>query len=94
MVRKLSLFSGIGGDDLASECAGYYDPEEAQEAIDREAREIAIFKVVERENELEKFDAGYLNDFGGGNVEWWFSYIRDLLSDAHDFYVAQTIINS
>jgi len=32
------------------------------------------------------FDAGLLNDFGGGNVEWWHDYIRSLLSDAEEHY--------
>lgn len=39
--------------------------------------------------ELEPYDAGLLNDFGGGNVEWWQDYIRAELGHAHDFYQAQ-----
>lgn len=35
---------------------------------------------------LPEFDAGLLNDFGGGNVEWWWDYIRHLLGDAHEHY--------
>ena len=27
-------------------------------------------------HELSAYDAGLLNDFGGGNVEWWQDYIR------------------
>ena len=31
------------------------------------------------------YDAGILNDFGGGNIQWWHDYIRSLLglSDEH-----------
>lgn len=39
--------------------------------------------------ELEEYDAGLLNDFGGGDVEWWQDYIRAELSRAHDFYQSQ-----
>ena len=39
--------------------------------------------------ELVAYDAGILNDFGGGNVEWWQDYIRAELGRAHDFYVSQ-----
>lgn len=38
---------------------------------------------------LTAYDAGLLNDFGGGNVEWWMDYIRAELDRAHDFYEAQ-----
>lgn len=38
---------------------------------------------------LDTYDAGLLNDFGGGNVEWWLDYIRHELGAAHDFYQEQ-----
>lgn len=38
---------------------------------------------------MERYDAGILNDFGGGNVEWWHDYIRAELGLAHDFYQSQ-----
>lgn len=38
---------------------------------------------------LAAYDAGLLNDFGGGNVEWWQDYIRAELGRAHDFYAEQ-----
>lgn len=41
------------------------------------------------QGELEPYDAGILNDFGGGNVEWWQDYIRAELGRAHDFYQSQ-----
>lgn len=36
----------------------------------------------------ERYDAGLLNDFGGGDVDWWMDYIRAELDRAHDFYTA------
>lgn len=39
--------------------------------------------------ELEAYDAGLLNDFGGGNVGWWQDYIRAELERAHDHYTDQ-----
>ena len=41
--------------------------------------------------ELEPYNAGLLNDFGGGNVEWWQDYIRAELGCAHDFYQSQIV---
>lgn len=39
--------------------------------------------------ELEEYDAGALNDFGGGNVGWWQDYIRSELGRAYEFYCDQ-----
>lgn len=39
--------------------------------------------------ELEEYDAGVLNDFGGGNVGWWQDYIRSELGRAYEFYCGQ-----
>jgi hypothetical protein len=38
---------------------------------------------------ITAFDAGLLNDYGGGNVQWWQDYIRSLLDKAHDHYAEQ-----
>lgn len=38
---------------------------------------------------MEQFNPGFLNNFGGGNVQWWQDYIRSLLEEAHDFYEDQ-----
>lgn len=46
------------------------------------------------------FDAGLLNDYGDGNVEWWHDYIRALLHSAnehyrqHEKYYQQAIANA
>jgi hypothetical protein len=39
--------------------------------------------------EPDRYDAGLLGDGGGGDVEWWQSYIRAELDRAHEFYAAQ-----
>lgn len=39
--------------------------------------------------ELVEYDAGYLNDYGGGNVSWWQDYIRYELGEAHEHYAEQ-----
>ena len=41
------------------------------------------------QDDLEEYNAGHLNDFGGGNVSWWQDYIRSELGRAYDFYQAQ-----
>lgn len=38
---------------------------------------------------MDAYNAGLLNDFGGGDVQWWHTYIRTELARAHDFYVDQ-----
>jgi hypothetical protein len=38
---------------------------------------------------LAEYDAGLLNDYGGGNVGWWWDYIRYELGRAHDYYQEQ-----
>lgn len=38
---------------------------------------------------LDSYDAGLINTHGGGETEWWLSYIRALLNDAHEHYQAQ-----
>jgi len=38
---------------------------------------------------LAEYDAGLLNDYGGGNVGWWWDYIRYELGLAHDHYQEQ-----
>jgi len=39
--------------------------------------------------ELDEYDAGLLNDYGGGNVEWWQDYIRYELGCAYEHYKEQ-----
>jgi len=38
---------------------------------------------------LDAYDAGLLSDYGGGDVDWWWRYIREELSRAHEFYAIQ-----
>ena len=40
---------------------------------------------------LEEYDAGLLNDFGGGNVYWWWDYIRAELGRAYEHYQSQML---
>ena len=39
--------------------------------------------------QLDEYDAGFLNDFGGGNVGWWQDYMRSELGRAYDYYQVQ-----
>jgi DNA repair exonuclease SbcCD ATPase subunit len=34
----------------------------------------------------DTYDAGLLNDFGGGNVEWWWDYLRAEIGRCNDFH--------
>ena len=40
-------------------------------------------------DELSDYDAGLLNNWGGGNVEWWQDYIRAEIGRANDFWRSQ-----
>jgi hypothetical protein len=43
----------------------------------------------EKREALAQYDAGLLNDFGGGNVGWWHDYLRAELNRAHEHYDAE-----
>jgi hypothetical protein len=38
---------------------------------------------------LDRYNAGSLSDHGGGNVDWWWDYMRAELDRAHDFCQSQ-----
>lgn len=38
---------------------------------------------------LDRYDAGLLASYGGGNVEWWQAYLRSELELAYEFYNSQ-----
>ena len=37
---------------------------------------------------VKRYDPGLLNDYGGGNVEWWQDYIRAEVERCNDHYEA------
>ena len=39
--------------------------------------------------DLEPYDAGLLSRHGGGDVSWWWDYMRAELARAHEFYQSQ-----
>jgi hypothetical protein len=77
-----------------------WDAEKLKHPI-REYNDLADFaRTLERElaatksqpvpvEPLSRYDAGLLNDYGGGNVEWWQDYIRAELGRAEEFYEQQ-----
>lgn len=50
---------------------------------------ISAAPAAEGEPKIEPYDAGSLNDFGGGDVGWWHDYIRAELDRAYEFYLIQ-----
>ena len=32
------------------------------------------------------YDCGYINDYGGGNVDWWMDYIRSEINACNDYW--------
>ncbi len=74
-------------------CAKHTGLDAVIELLQEAADEIdALQARAQVQGELEPYDAGLLNDFGGGNVEWWQDYIRAELGRAHDFYQSQLAI--
>lgn len=67
-----------------------YDPDTFKHK-ESMAKATEILTALERASPkpMECYDAGLLSDFGGGNVEWWWDYIRSELASAHDFYADQ-----
>ena len=65
----------------------------AEAMADAEEQAIALAAAPQPEPvqqfELTEYDAGLLNDFGGGNVEWWQDYIRAELGRAYEHYQSQ-----
>ena len=62
-------------------------------AVDRQLNPLPLLPTSEppapddgKEEAMGRYDAGLLNDFGGGDVQWWQDYIRAELDRAHDFY--------
>lgn len=38
---------------------------------------------------LNEYDTGLLSSYGGGDVDWWYDYIRAELGRAHEHYQSQ-----
>lgn len=38
------------------------------------------------EGDVEDYDCGLINDYGGGDVEWWQDYIRAEIGRANDWW--------
>lgn len=71
-------------------CAKHTGLDSVIELLQEAADEIDALQARARvQGELEPYDAGLLNDFGGGNVGWWQDYIRAELGRAYDFYQSQ-----
>lgn len=74
----------------------HHEAADAIETLTTE-RDTALARIAGMEAgeapDLDCYDAGYLGDDGGGNVEWWRDYIRCELAHAHDFYQEQVVAN-
>lgn len=78
-VRRLSGVSDI-------RCIVMQDTYELSVASDKVLSSLGLMR---KPVSLEAYDAGHLNDYGGGNVGWWQDYIRAELERAHDHYQSQ-----
>jgi len=84
--------AGAGEDSLYAGDRGPFCDECWSDLPDKLVEEIAsLQQQLEKARwvpaiELEEYEAGYLNDYGGGNVEWWQDYIRGELGRAYEFY--------
>jgi len=53
---------------------------------DTEAKQPASAGCISRIVLPSDYDAGLLNDYGGGDVEWWQDYLRAELGRANDYW--------
>lgn len=51
--------------------------------------DLAALRPTPAPDVVEAYDAGILNDYGGGDVNWWQDYIRAELERAHEHYQSQ-----
>ena len=78
IMRAIYALECFANDTLA----GRNSAHELRELLD-------VAPAVQGEPEIEPYDAGSLNDFGGGDVGWWHDYIRAELDRAYEFYLIQ-----
>lgn len=59
----------------------------AENAVLRKKLETAEAKVAQMW-ELPDYGAGYLNTYGGGDVNWWLDYLRAEIERANEYWRA------
>lgn len=76
-------------DEFMADCAGSLSAEgvmrRERAAILRWAAEVMRAETVE----IAQYDAGLINDYGGGNVGWWQDYVRYEVGMANSHYQEQ-----
>ena len=96
-VRRVSCqdcFSIGPAENAANVSATWQDrvsSSKLQQALADALRENATLKLDAQTvagEQVEAYDPGLLNGFGGGDVEWWHNYIRSLLVRADHYYRA------
>ena len=63
-------------------------PEAKRDCADELEAALATPPADAEQHGAVRYDAGLLSDYGGGDVNWWWDYIRAELDRAHDFYTA------
>jgi len=58
-----------------------HQPQEQSEKVN------AVVEILE---DIIDYDAGLMNDYGGGNVSWWFDYIRAEVERANGWWRTRT----
>jgi hypothetical protein len=43
-------------------------------------------KIIEQIESEHDYDAGLLNNYGGGNVSWWHDYIRYEIEKCNEYW--------
>jgi len=82
------------GEILKTEHLGherYVRDEECREALQEKILEILEQgKKIERlrniSNEINDYDPGILNDYGGGKIDWWMDYMRSEIDRCNNYW--------
>ena len=53
-------------------------------ALDEKHKEIERLRNIAEET--DNYDCGFINDYGGGNVQWWQDYIRSVIAQANEHW--------
>lgn len=83
----------LAGNDFAQKCSFHAEREDVLHEWAARAKtaeqQLAEAATVVEQFELDEYDAGCLNDYGGGNVGWWQDYVRYELNRAYECYKEQ-----
>lgn len=78
----ISIYQSTDMKDLVKEL-GYVDIREIFEDEIEEEKKEQLRNIV---SEIDDYDCGLINDYGGGNIQWWQDYISSVIQQCNDYW--------